>query len=242
MQFFSLGDVHGDWSRFNTLLNKMQHDYEGEEVTIFQCGDWGYFPHWEGLQTVSGKLWNPHGVKLPKGFSLYTCGGNHEDWESLNGLIEVHGRENPIRLHEGKEVYFCPRGYVMQFPEFNVLFMGGADSIDKEVRIPGHSWFPGEVLTMRDFDAIPLDIRIDVVISHTVPLSFAKDYMGRSVYERLKHEDPSCTILDMVLEEFRPSYWFAGHWHRFASKMHKACDFTVLGELGGSPYIVQLPF
>ena len=90
-----------------------------------------------------------------------------------------------------------------------VLFIGGADSIDKEWRTRGVSWFPQEVITAADVDALP-DCNVDIVISHTCPAELLPTLLEE---DSRKTNDPSNTALSYVLERYSPRLWYFGHWH-----------------------------
>ena len=65
-------------------------------------------------------------------------------------------------------IYYMRRGNVLTLQDGrNVLFMGGAHSVDKDAREPEVDWFPEEIIAERDLHNLPEDKDIDIVISHT---------------------------------------------------------------------------
>lgn len=104
-----------------------------------------------------------------------------------------------------------------------VLFMGGADSIDKKSRILGVDWFKEELITQKDLDSItvPDNTKIDIVISHTCPMEFHPLGDRKSYY----NNDPSRYALSYILETYKPKLWYFGHWHCNSEGMYNDCKW-----------------
>jgi hypothetical protein len=219
-----VGDIHGDFNELNTIINRKN------PKIILQCGDFGVWPHYHMRKDFNGtgKPWDYYGIKNPN-TEIYFCDGNHENFEYLDKLVDVNGRKNPIELPGFKNVFYMPRTSTLQLPDGkNVMFIGGALSIDKDNRIIGDSWWPTEEINRRDMEYLP-DMRIDIVISHTLPQQCLKYLgMGFSDYRIAKFNDNSCRWLDIILGEYRPKKWYCGHFHLYKKFMHKDCEFTVL--------------
>ena len=183
------GDIHGDWGGINSLINKHNPDY------ILQCGDFGW---WPGMESNKWKL---KGIKSPNTKILW-CDGNHEDhWDLKRGNGSY---DNVIYMSRGS-IYTLPDGR-------NILFIGGADSIDKNVRTLGIDWFPEELITYADLEkCLSHKIKIDIVISHTCPEEFELK-LGET-YTIDKYKDPSRQALSVILNHYKPDLWYFGHWH-----------------------------
>lgn len=193
MKILVAGDTHADWSSLNILINKKNPDI------ILQCGDFGYWPNEKGYELDK--------IKNGK-CKIYWCDGNHERHDLIKQLVsnEVH-----------PNIFYQPRGSYITLMGKNILFIGGADSIDKQYRTPGYDWFPDELITQKDVYNLP-DVYIDIVISHTAPWEFDVDKKsGR--YD--KTFDPSRDALHAVLWKYKPDRWFFGHWHYFAQGAYK---------------------
>jgi len=212
MKTLIVGDIHGDWARLNTLLTKKKPEI------VLQCGDFGWWPKMEVPKPVlygRQKIWMLRGVK-PNGANVYWCDGNHEEHQLLtqDGLIH--------EMYEG--VYHASRGSVLTLPDGrNVLFIGGADSIDKNMRTPGHDWYSEENISLPEFEmAMAIEERVDIIISHTCPGSF--DVVGSEG----KHRDSNRIALDRILEKYKPAQWFFGHWHKHQTGRHNDTYWTCL--------------
>lgn len=204
-----VGDIHGHWGYLNTLINKYHPDI------ILQVGDFGYWPRFHNTDVICENPlkkhqdpWNFYGVKC-QNTKVYFCPGNHEDhWE----LKKYNNKVTNIY----DKVYYMPRGSSLTLPDGReVLFIGGADSIDKYRRTIGYDWFPEEIISNRDIYGLP-DMKIDIVISHTCPQSFIPEIntkLGPDYINSGKYFDPSIVALDRVLEQYKPSLWYFGHFH-----------------------------
>jgi hypothetical protein len=219
MKIIIIGDLHGEWLWLNMLLNKQRPDL------VISVGDFGWFPHLHApTQHRPRKAYNPnefnvkrparfdqYGIRNLKNVPIYFCPGNHENWEDLL----LRPGKKPIDLMPN--VYYIPRGGVLElpYPFRTTLFMGGADSIDKLDRDRGIDWWPEELITLGDIYNLP-DKKIYTVISHTCPVEFKPilfEKKKRDPFWEGKFKDPSCEMLSLVWEKYKPRTWFFGHFH-----------------------------
>lgn len=206
MSILLVGDIHGEFGKLNTLITKKK------PCLVLQCGDFGWWPGMSArdmclqddysLQRIPP--WRHDGIKSE--VPVHWCDGNHEDHLSL----ETHqDKGDAIELYSN--VIFQPRGSVLTLPDGrNVMFFGGATSIDRDMRTPGFDWFHHEVPTLPQLKrAMDYKGRIDIIVSHTAPVEFAihGDFLCRV-------DDPTRSDLSHLLQKFQPSKWFFGHWHR----------------------------
>jgi hypothetical protein len=201
-----VGDLHGNWSALNRLINKKNPDI------VLQCGDFGFWPAFEVNRPVlygTHKKWVVEGIK-PGNTKVYWCDGNHEQFSALKKIQEANPETEPIELY--RNVFYCPRGSNLELPDGRlVLFCGGAESVDKNQRIHGHDWFPEELISQTDLDRCLNGPKADIVVSHTAPrmLLEALDFSQPE-----KFNDPSTIALNEILFYHKPSLWFFGHFHR----------------------------
>lgn len=223
-----IGDTHGEWGELNKLIQK-----KNPEI-VLQCGDFGYWPKFSGTNVLGKQrinhdgrivrsIWHQCGIKNHD-IAIHFCDGNHEDHWALADLDKKN--DNQIC----PKVFYQKRGSILTLPDGrNVLFMGGADSIDKEHRTVGLDWFPEEYIRLRDVIDLP-DMRIDVVISHTCP----EEFLYNLKFNYIKSVDPSCKALSYILEKYQPKQWFFGHWHQFKEGSRNGCYWTCLNMAGDS--------
>ncbi len=249
------GDVHGHWAMLNKLINKKN------PKIILQCGDFGWWPKlhdtyniYSEYEDVDGKIegdfwdrtirarkrkkWDQFGIKAAD-TKIYWCDGNHEDHWDLKE--ERNYMKAPCQVMPN--VYYMKRGSVLSLPDGrNVLFIGGADSVDKNQRKLGFDWFPEEVITQSDVYDLP-NIKIDIVISHTCPLEFHQPILTAKVpywgwQEKIK--DPSAHALSYILNRYKPDLWYFGHFHIYKTGVHFNTKWVCLNESSESNWWVYL--
>lgn len=200
------GDIHGKWGPLNKLINKKRPSI------ILQCGDFGYWEKFHNtkiIKTTNGQPWNQYGIK-PGNTKIYFCDGNHEDFDGLKERI----KNNNLEIQQN--VFYMPRKSVLTLPDGrNVLFMGGAASIDKHLRTIGYDWFPEETISYKDITDLP-NIHIDIIISHTAPVEF-------EIQGLIDINDPSRKALSVLLNHYKPSLWYFGHYHKETNGYTSEC-------------------
>ena len=193
MKIVVTGDIHGEFGTLNSYINSRHPDI------ILCCGDFGYWPE---EKNYSLKILKPQTTKI------YWCPGNHEQWDQLE---ERHGRRGPVPIEIKPNIFYCPIGSHLEINGKDILFVGGADSIDKALRTKGFDWFPQELLNQEDLDYIlQYPKKVDMIISHTCPSLFPM----RPFETPEKVIDPTRKVLDIILEQFHPRDYFYGHWHQ----------------------------
>lgn len=208
------GDIHGEYGQLNMLINRHRPDM------VLQCGDFGYFPKWHGKTYVNDfgrlKVIDQYCI-FTNGVPVYWCDGNHEDHHAL---IEL-AKKDPHSFTEN--TFYQKRGSYITLPDGrNVLFMGGAFSIDREWRVLNESYWEEEVLTETDLQNLP-NVNIDIVISHTAPSSFDLK-IGK------EFPDHSREILEYVFRKYHPKHWYFGHYHKYISGRTNGCTWFGLSE------------
>lgn len=205
-----IGDIHGEFGLLNNFLNKKR-----EFKTIISVGDFGYWPN---MKAISKNKKYPKKEIIPKlqnGYKLFFCDGNHEDhWSLLNRTTD--------ELYPN--CFYMPRGSILKLDNnFNILFMGGAESHDKITRQLGVDWFPEESISYKDISNLP-DCDVDMVIAHTAPSTFItpKDYGTK---------ETSREALNYVLEKYRPSIWYNGHYHYYHTEYIRGTRWTILNKI-----------
>jgi hypothetical protein len=181
------GDLHNQFDDLNVIINKKRPDI------VICCGDFGFWPRWRSGQQLSN-------IK-PQGAKIYWIDGNHEDFYSLSQ------RETDEIV---PNVIYKPRGSTMKLEDGrNILFMGGARSIDKHLRREGWDWFPEETISYTDMMDLPNE-KVDILISHTCPEELV-DELIRFYPE--KRGEPSNVAISQLCKLYSPRYHFFAHWH-----------------------------
>ena len=240
------GDIHADWGALNAFINTkirqsklvraLAGDYEEFEAIILQCGDFGYWPHTQprhswfepGEWTGGGKYVVHNAVPFLKGglVPLYWCDGNHENHDALDALEESCPDRPFIPVSPG--VFYARFGAMLTLVDgTSVMFCGGAESVDKDLREPRLSWWPQEGIDEADMRRLPdpQSAHVDWLISHTCPRCFG--VVGPySMAE--KNLEESRKRLDRVWEMYKPQKWWFGHYHAAQRGEYQGRRWTLL--------------
>jgi len=194
MKILMVGDLHGIYNVLNDVIIQQEPDL------VIQCGDFGYFPM---LPEYKDRYFNINTTHT----KILFCDGNHDDHWNLRRL-----KNNVI----APNIFYQPRGSTYRLPDGrNILFMGGANSIDQNRRTMGIDWWPEEVISQSDFRNLP-DEDIDILVSHTCSNEIYDESIQYSLLKNgfpRKDVDPSYTALSRIWEIYQPSQWFFGHFH-----------------------------
>jgi Icc-related predicted phosphoesterase len=189
MKVLLVGDLHNEFYALNTIINKKHPDI------VICCGDFGYWPRWKDSQKISD-------IK-PQGAKIYWIDGNHDDHWSI--------RDRKTDELE-KDIIYMPRGSTMKLEDGkNILFMGGAWSIDEDQRTEGWDWFREETISYADMQDLPKE-DIDIFITHTCPEEIIDDLIK---YYPEKRGEPSNIALSELWKMYKPELWIFAHWHHY---------------------------
>lgn len=180
---------------------------------------------------------------LGVGFRSHVTGG----WTSnppFDTMVEKDARfirgnhDNPECCRQHKR--WIPDGQV----EDNMMFIGGALSIDRAMRVEGYSWWPDEELSRDELNRM-IDIyehaRPEIMVTHECPESIAamivagmRDLRSGSA---MKMDPRFASRTRMAFEamrqhrSFRPKLWLFGHWHLPFDRVVDGTRFICLPEL-----------
>lgn len=205
-EVYAIGDLHGNFGPMNDFISTLN---ESKDYIFLQCGDWGYFPGYVKFQKL----------RLKNNMMMFWCPGNHEHWDKLEKL----GLEITELL---PNLFYCPFGTSITLPtDDKVLFVGGADSIDKAARIEGVSWFRQEIITYAEINRLNEDEQYDIIISHTAP-----EYFNLDLGPIPGYKDCSCDALNLVHDFYNPKLWIFGHFHQYMKGRYKNTNWYGLSE------------
>lgn len=161
------GDIHGEW---NLLVYKLCVQYECMDTLLIVAGDCGFGFEMPGFYD---QVYNRNAGKLRKANNYVVfVRGNHDD--------PAYFAEE--KVHHAR--WRCVPDYsVIKAAGHNILCVGGAVSVDRQMRkyeneekrLLGHKktavWWPDEAPEFKpeEIDAIPEDVNIDTVVTHTAP-------------------------------------------------------------------------
>lgn len=208
-----VGDIHGnfnEYSFYNLGLGRYRHatDPAPPDRSI-QVGDFGI-----GFYTP---YWHESvNDWMKKNPDHRFIRGNHDDpamCKKMNNYI--------------------PDGTV----EGDVMYIGGAWSIDKDWRTPGVDWWPDEELSIEELTKLIDVFRANkprVVITHDCPTQVAWDMFisrGNSLGGSTQIKTRTAEALQMMWEYHQPEEWYFGHWHITRDLTLNGTKFQCIGEL-----------
>jgi predicted phosphodiesterase len=199
-----LGDIHGDT---NVLRKAVMKANEAEAAALIQVGDFGMFKKSEN----SFRLAIEH-ANMP----IYFIEGNHDDCQRWVQMRDV------TRIWQDRNLFYIPRGTVMEIDGRTIAFMGGAASIDKNIRLREHMHWdefenihPSEVLRL--FKNAEGKI-IDVFITHDVPTTVTKAHFDDSAKMWFgvgkDWHDHNMDVIQHIWDELKLPQIYSGHMHR----------------------------
>lgn len=202
-----IGDLHGRFDKLTPHLDTLLRTYDVDE--IIQVGDFGFFP-------ILSKQQPPY-YDIP----TYWIDGNHENHDLIHR--GVGDWEDWLNGWE-----YIPRGTVRD----GVLYMGGAYSIDKDMRKLGVSYFTQEEITGHEYhkaiDTVKASQRpVEIVISHSAPRYLTE--LNKRLRFRL--DTHTSAYLEMIRDEVKPKYWFHGHFHMCHEEEYGGTIFRCLDML-----------
>lgn len=196
-----IGDLHGNWRWYKRMIRKVP--------ASIQVGDMGV-----GFRTmtIDGEvraLSNPPFDAMSRGDHRFIR-GNHDNPEVC-------------RSHR----YWIPDGT----SHSGVFCLGGAVSIDKDMRVEGLDWWRDEELTYSELGKV-IDVyeqvKPDVLCTHDCPESIARQILSHFRKDRIEDGSATRQALDIMTEIHKPRLHVFGHWHHDLSFMRGDTRYVCL--------------
>ncbi|MFT4011181.1 MAG: metallophosphoesterase [Nocardioidaceae bacterium] len=207
-----VGDVHGNtlWM-LRTLADANGAARQGAQAAL-QLGDFGIWPGTPGqrylddVETVAARL----------SLTVYVVPGNHEDWDQIDAAPRTDG-VIVMRPH----IVVLPTGTRWTWAGQRWVAIGGAVSIDRELRDEGKNWWPQEVISPEEAKQIIADGQVDVVASHDAPdgitvLTHHLMVNGMAAYfpaHVMADADAHRDLLGQIVQSIEPTHLWHGHYH-----------------------------
>jgi hypothetical protein len=195
-----IGDVH---AKFYDYQTHSINDFEGPSI---QVGDFGIGfagPYWHE-EVAAWQQDNPQHRFIR---------GNHDNpakCKTMPGFIADGTVEN------------------------DVMFVGGAWSIDHAWRTEGTNWWADEECSTQQLYQLIETYSVArprVMITHDCPATVAHDmFFSTGVVKGPSYQNRTSDWFDRFLGEYRPEFWFFGHWHHSMAYQKGPSSFICLGE------------
>lgn len=164
-RLFLCGDTHQsiDIDKLINFDDLTGNSLDKSDVLII-CGDWGVI--WDNSKKeLTWKKWFD-----TRNWTTFVTFGNHEGYDLIEKfpIVDFMGGK-AYKISDS--IYGEIRGEIYTINGLKVLSMGGADSIDKELREKGVSWWEQEQISKKDLEnAIKnlekVDFKVDIVTTH----------------------------------------------------------------------------
>jgi hypothetical protein len=226
---FVLGDIHGYWSVILNHLNKVNL----KESCYIQVGDFGIGFYDISKEINKLKILNDKLVECDS--DLFILRGNHDNpkWFKDENFINEKEQLSNIK--------FVQDYSVLNIDDENILFIGGAISIDRNSRkMDGFekSWWEDEIVNF-DFERAKGFRDIDRIICHTSPDFCEPSKFNQLVYNYATQDDllikelveeranMNKLITEIMKNNLIKSFYY-GHFHNSFYFYHNKCEFIGL--------------
>lgn len=205
------GDTHGDFDRIAHFCARM--NTKPSDIMII-LGDAGinFYGGWRDLHKKEFIS------KLP--ITLFCIHGNHEQRPAtISSYSEQAWNGGTVYVEEQfPSILFAKDGEVYNLNGLRTIVIGGAYSIDWMLRIPGRSWWPDEqpspeIKARVEAKLQELDWKVDVVLSHTVPLKYEPVEVFLPGIDQRKVDKSTEQWLDRIEDRLHYGVWYCGHYH-----------------------------
>lgn len=199
-----LGDIHGN---AGILRKAIEISKDSDAKAIVQLGDFGLFPDTEA--------WFRENIK-DSHIPIYFIDGNHDDCQRWVAM------ENVTRIWDDREMFYIPRGTVMELDGRTIAFMGGASSINKQWLLrDGQHWDSNEDIKEEHISRFLNNIRnknVDMFITHCPPHSvIEKNFnpLDKLFFEvSIDWTDPNQIIIEDLWHKLGTPDVYSGHMHK----------------------------
>jgi predicted phosphodiesterase len=199
-----LGDIHGN---AGVLKQALDISKQSNAVAIIQLGDFGMLP--------DNEEWFRENIKDAH-IPIYFIDGNHDDCRRWTKLEEV------TRIWDDRELFYIPRGTVMELDGRTVACMGGASSIDKKIRLENNMhWDANENINNEQISRLfhNADLKaIDMLLTHCPPHSVIQqnfDPLNKLWFGvGVDWVDPNQKIVEDIWHKLGMPDVYSGHMHK----------------------------
>lgn len=190
---------------------------------------------WNDYQTVI------HGCERSIQLGDFGIGfGQGDHWhDRVNYVVDgtqhrfIRGNhDNPSKCKE--MLGWIPDGTV----ENDIMYIGGAWSIDRDYRTPGYDWWAAEELSENELTtlySVYTTVKPRVMLTHDCPTLVAYYMFIRAGLRTYGDKTLTLTrtgeMFQKMFEAHQPEQWYFGHWHHTKRLKIDKTEFQCLGEL-----------
>lgn len=152
--------------------------------------------------------------------TLFCIQGNHEQRPENISSYKTKKFKNGLVYYEEEypNILFAKDGEIYIFNNKKTLVIGGAYSVDKEIRIARKlGWWedeqPSEETKNKVLNMIKKGLTVDVVLTHTCPYKYLPYEVFMDGIDQSKVDQSTEKFLDIVEEKINYKKWYCGHYH-----------------------------
>ena len=221
MSILFSGDFHanavGELSLItkSALIKKYQREKYNDIKYHIILGDGGF--QWPG--NYKSDKFN-YKVLALRPFPILCVIGNHEPILGMTNTkeVDIGIGETVYQIQTSPLVAYLKRGKVYSIEGLKILVLGGALSIDKNIRMPGISWWENEYWSEQEkqdiFKLLETENSFDLVLSHTGPHHINIKLFGKEPRFFPKFVDEVALLNDEIHSRIQFREWWCGHWHQ----------------------------
>lgn len=206
------GDTHGQFGRIEEFCERQK---TSREDILIILGDAGI--NFSGQKHVNLKKRFLESLPI----TLFCIHGNHEQRPyTIDSYKEKSWHGGTVYYEEEyPNLLFAKDGEVFDLDGKQAIVMGGAYSIDKMFRlIYGYGWWEDEQPSeeIKQYVEAQLDKlgwKVDVVLSHTMPLKYEPVEVFLLGVDQSKVDKSTEEWLDEIEDRLEYQKWYCGHYH-----------------------------
>lgn len=208
-----IGDSHGNIPFLEHALAALARQRDVgviTDVVAISVGDFGWWPVTPWFVDACLELVERYQIPL------WALDGNHDypgDGVDRSGYLTWSETDPDPAVHRFAHL---PRGTTFELDGVRFGVLGGAVSIDRQMRVTGRSWWPAEAISDADVEAIAASpATVDIMISHDAPALPAGFTEYISLADPALHGDllNSQRQVRRVLDIWQPRLVVHGHFH-----------------------------
>lgn len=200
------GDTHGTFDLAKLKTYCLTHKTDDKYILIL--GDCGVCFH-NGLKDEIIK-------KALEGLpckNILFLDGNHENFDLLNSYEVKEWNGGKVHFISDKIIHLM-RGQVYEIEKKKWFVFGGGNSIDKQWRIEGRSWWRDEMPSKEEYEEGLNNLektgnKVDYILTHTAPYSICRQLVNHMY----SGEEELQQYFDVIKDAVEFKEWYFGHWH-----------------------------
>lgn len=196
-----IGDVHGKFRQYEKIIS------DAKSPPSIQVGDLGI-----GFKRLIGEVVH------------YSSNPSFDKMTLYNARFIRGNHDNPEVCQ--RHACYIPDGTIIK----NMMFIGGAFSIDRSLRTEGLDWWADEELSIEKLNRL-VDVyekeKPEVMVTHECPESVSNLLVSKKwdISSRTRQ------AFESMFYKHKPKLWIFGHWHVSFDYIMEGTRFICLDEL-----------